>query len=174
MKCIAISYAGSWSVALAMLGLTACATQQGPRPVASYYEATRDSQIEASGPVAADDASIRVKSSSRQVSSTSSRVMPDGETSREKSKEIVGTDVPVASQPPVAPQPPSINGSNPPDSGSPQSVATDAQGVAAPHGQGPSIDTKARETVKETTETTTVVGSIPVAAPDSEVKFTNQ
>jgi len=120
-------------VALAMLGLTACATQQGPRPVASYYEATRDSQVEASGPVAADDASMRVKSSSRQVSSASSRVTPDGETSREKSTEII-----------------------------------------AAVGQRPTAPSKAKETVKETTETTTVVGSIPVAAPDSEVKFTNQ
>jgi hypothetical protein len=92
------------------LGLSACASQQGPRPVASVYGASSDTQIVASGPVADSDDAMRQRPGTVQTHQTAKA------TSR----------------------------------------------------------TKNEETQSESTETTTVVGSSPVAAPDSEVKFSNQ
>ena len=97
-------------VALAMLGLSACSSQQGPRPVASVYGASSDTQIVASGPVADSDAAMKQHPGTIQTHQTAKA------TSR----------------------------------------------------------TKNEETQSESTETTTVVGSSAVAAPDSEVKFSNQ
>jgi hypothetical protein len=92
------------------LGLSACASQQGPRPVASVYGASSDTQIVASGPVADSDDAMKQRPGTVQPHQTAKA------TSR----------------------------------------------------------TKNEETQSESTETTTVVGSSPVAAPDSEVKFSNQ
>jgi hypothetical protein len=92
------------------LGLSACASQQGPRPVASVYGASSDTEVVASGPVADSDAAMKQRPGTvqtHQVAKTTSR-------------------------------------------------------------------TKDEETQSESTETTTVVGSSAVAAPDSEVKFSNQ
>ena len=92
------------------LGLSACASQQGPRPVASVYGASSDTQIVASGPVADSDDAMRQRPGTVQTHQTAKA------TSR----------------------------------------------------------TKNEEAQSESTETTTVVGSSPVVAPDSEVKFSNQ
>jgi hypothetical protein len=97
-------------IALASLGLSACASQQGPRPVASAYGASSDTEVVASGPVADSDAAMKQRPGTvqtHQVAKATSR-------------------------------------------------------------------TKDEETQSESTETTTVVGSSAVAAPDSEVKFSNQ
>jgi len=92
------------------LGLSACVSQQGPRPVASVYGASSDTEVVASGPVADSDDAMKQRPGTVQTHQTAKA------TSR----------------------------------------------------------TKNEETQSESTETTTVVGSSPVAAPDSEVKFRNQ
>jgi len=97
-------------VALTLLGLSACATHQEPRAVASVYGASSDTQVVASGPVADCDAAMKQR---------------------------------------------------------PGTVQTHRIAKATSR-------TKNEETQSESTETTTVVGTSAVAAPDSEVKFSNQ
>jgi hypothetical protein len=115
------------------LGLSACASQQGPRPVASVYGASSDTQIVASGPVADPDDAMKRRSTKEQTAVASSKTTASGQTLSEKSVVKIGSDTPTAAKPPAT-----------------------------------------QETTTESTETTTVVGSSPVAAPDSEVKFSNQ
>jgi hypothetical protein len=94
-------------VALALLGLSACATHQEPPVEASVYGTSSDTQLVASGPVADSDAAMKQRPGTLQTHQTGN--------------------------------------------------ATSS--------------TKNEETQSESTETTTVVGSSAVAAPDSEVKF---
>jgi hypothetical protein len=115
------------------LGLSACASQQGPRPVASVYGASSDTQIVARGPVPADDASMRRRFTKEQTAVVSSKTTASGQTLSEKSEVMISSDTPAAAKPPAT-----------------------------------------QETTTDSTETTTVVGSSAVAAPDSEVKFSNQ
>jgi hypothetical protein len=92
---------------LAALALSACAIQQGPRPVATIKGAYYDTQVVSSGPVPADDAAMKQK---------------------------------------------------------PGTVVSKRTGSATSKTQG-------TDTEVNSTETTTVVGSSAVAAPDSEVKI---
>ena len=92
---------------LAALALSACASQQGPRPVATIKGAYSDTQVVSSGPVPADDAAMKQK---------------------------------------------------------PGTVVSKRTGSATSKTQG-------TDTEVNSTETTTVVGSSAVAAPDSEVKI---
>ena len=120
-------------IALTTLGLSACATNQGPRPVANVSTAVTGSQVVARGPVPADNASMKVKSSRQRVATASSQTSASGQTTSEKSRQIIRSDAPVAAKTP-----------------------------------------QNEETTAQSTETTTVVGSSAVAAPDSEVRMTNQ
>ena len=120
-------------IALASLGLSACASNQGPRPVANVSTAVTGSQVVARGPVPADDASMKVKSSSQRVASASSKASASGQTISEKSSQVISAEAPAAAKRPAT-----------------------------------------EETTTESTETTTVVGSSAVAAPDSDVRMTNQ
>ena len=141
-----------------MLGLSACSSQEGARSLASVYGASSDSDIVSRGPVPADNNSMRVKTSSEQVASASSKVTAVGQTSRQKSTEVVGSDIPPAAKAPHA-----YESSNEKPT---EVIASDMTAAAK--------KPKNEETITDSTETTTVVGSSPVAAPDSEVRFTNQ
>ena len=120
-------------IALALLGLSACASNQGPRPVTNVSTAVTGSQVVARGPVPADNASMKVKTSRQRVATASSQTSASGQTTSEKSRQIISSDAPVAAKTP-----------------------------------------QNKETTTQSTETTTVVGSSAVAAPDSEVRMTNQ
>ena len=80
------------------LGLTACATQQGPRPVATVYGASNDTQVVSRGPVAVDDVSMKQKASKAQTASASSTTT----TTKEESESTETTTV-VGSTPVAAP-----------------------------------------------------------------------
>jgi hypothetical protein len=95
---------------LAALALSACASQQGPRSVATIKGVYSGTRIVSSGPVPADDAAMKQK---------------------------------------------------------PGTVRTHRTASATSKSNGTDTET-------QSTETTTVVGSSAVAAPDSEVKINNQ
>ena len=79
-----------------MLGLSACATQQGPRPVANIYGASSDTQVVSRGPVAGDDASMKKQSSKAQTASASSTTTATKEESESTETTTVVGSTPVA------------------------------------------------------------------------------
>ena len=80
------------------LGLSACATQQGPRPVANVYGASSNAKVVSRGPVAGDDASMKNQSSKAQTASASSTT-----TSTKEESESTETTTVVGSTPVAAP-----------------------------------------------------------------------
>ena len=78
------------------LGLSACATQQGPRPVATVYGASSDTQVASRGPVAGDDVSMKQKSSKEQTASGSSTTTATKEESQSTETTTVVGSTPVA------------------------------------------------------------------------------
>jgi hypothetical protein len=87
---------GTAAAALAMLGLSACATQQGPRPVATVYAASSDTQVASRGAVAGDDLSMKQKSSKEQTASASSTTTATKEESQSTETTTVVGSTPVA------------------------------------------------------------------------------
>jgi hypothetical protein len=83
----------------AMMSLSACATQQGPRPVASIYYREKSILTDSREPVASDNSGMKVKTSKSRIDSLTSKTTPSGQTSKEKTTEIIRTDTPAAALP---------------------------------------------------------------------------
>ena len=79
---------------LAALTLSACAGQQGPRPVATINGAYSGTQVVSSGPVPADDAAMRQKPgtviSKRTASATSKSNATDTEVNSTETTTVTG------------------------------------------------------------------------------------
>lgn len=87
---------GMAAAPLSMMGLSACATQQGPRPVANIYGASSDTQVVSQGPIAGDDVSMKQKSSKARTASASSTTTSTKEESQSTETTTVVGSTPVA------------------------------------------------------------------------------